>query len=129
MSKNERILVIDDDEDFLNWIVFGLNNAGYEVITSTTAKDGLKLLEEKKDEILLVIIDIALPDKNGFELIKNVKLKYSYIPIIGISGVYKSQDVIYKGYELGADEFLVKPFSYEFLMVKIKNILRYFNKL
>jgi len=121
-TKN-NILIIDDDIDFLEWLETGLKSEGYNVFSATNAGDGLNVL--KNNDIHLIVLDILLPDVNGFEFVKKLKLNRDTknIPIVAVTGVYKESEYKQKGYELGVDDFLTKPFSYNFLAVKIKKIL------
>ncbi len=121
MSQN--ILIIDDDTDFLQWLETGLISQGYNVSTATTARDGLKILNNNK--IHLIILDIYLPDIDGFTIIKELKTNRDTkdVPVIVVSGVYKKPEDEQKSYELGADDYLKKPFSYKFLNVKVKKLL------
>ena len=118
---NETIAVIDDDVDFLEWLKIGLSMEGYNVTTATSGKNGLNLVRDNK--IDLIILDIKLPDIDGFEFTKICKQQYSKIPIIMVTGFFKVAEYIQKGYEAGVDDFLLKPFSYELLSVKIAKLL------
>ncbi len=122
-TKKVNILIIDDDTDFLEWLETGLLIDNYKVFTATTAEDGVKIL--KNNKIHLIILDILLPDINGFEFIKKIKTDKDTqdIIIVAVTGVYKEAELKQKGYEAGADDFLTKPFSYNFLSVKIKKLL------
>jgi len=119
----KTIAIIDDDLDFLEWLKIGLKMEEYNVITATTGKDGLNLVRDNK--IDLIILDIILTDINGFDIIKKLKagISTSKIPVIAVTGFYKEAEYVQKGYETGVDDFLLKPFSYELLSVKIKKIL------
>ncbi|MFN7182284.1 MAG: response regulator transcription factor [Planctomycetota bacterium] len=120
----KSILVIDDDIDFLEWLKIGLTSQGYKVFTATTGKDGLNIL--KNNEINLIVLDILLPDIDGFELIKKLKMDEKpnkKIPILAVTGVYKEAEYKQKGFSLGVDDFITKPFSYKFLAAKVKKLL------
>lgn len=117
------ILIIDDDIEFSEWLKIGLSLEGYNVLTATTAKDGLDLLNTNRVD--LIILDLILPDitLEEFGLLKRLKQQYNEIPVIVVSGIYKKDENIQKAYELGADGYLIKPFSYDLLSVKIKKLL------
>jgi DNA-binding response OmpR family regulator len=115
----KRILIIDDDEDFLEWITTGLTKEGYAISTATTAASGLSLLREQVPDV--AIIDIYLPDIDGFEACRRVKNDQATasVPVILVTGVFKEVEALEKGYQSGADDFLIKPFSYEQLRLRV----------
>ena len=121
----KKILVIDDEEDFLEWVATGLSNENFEVITAENGRAGLKLLETHQPD--LVIVDLYLPDIEGFDVCQQLKsnVNTKHIPVILVTGVFKNITAIDKGYQCGADDFLIKPFSYEQLKVRV---LRQFKK-
>jgi DNA-binding response OmpR family regulator len=120
----KRILVIDDDEDFLEWVETGLASENFQVITAENGRGGLKLVETHEPD--LVIVDLYLPDIEGFDICQQLKSdnKTRHIPVILVTGVFKNIDAIDKGYQSGADDFLIKPFSYEQLRIRVLRQLR-----
>lgn len=120
----KKILIIDDDEDFLEWIHAGLVQEEYQIITSMTGKAGLEIaLKEIPD---VAIIDLHLPDLDGLEICRSIRKSQTgnRIAVILITGIYKEVEVKEKGYELGADDFLVKPFSYEQLKIRLAKLIK-----
>jgi DNA-binding response OmpR family regulator len=115
----KKILVIDDEEDFLEWVKTGLSAEKFEVVTAENGKTGLKLAATQKPD--LVIVDLYLPDIEGFDICNQLKSNpdTKHIPVILVTGVFKNIDAIDKGYQNGADDFLIKPFSYEQLRVRV----------
>lgn len=118
--NNRRILVVDDEESLLEVIGYGLQEAGFRVSTATSAKQALDLL--KKLEPDLLILDIMLPDESGFELCRSIRAK-SGIPILILSAKTEEVDKIL-GLELGADDYVTKPFSPRELVSRVKALLR-----
>jgi DNA-binding response OmpR family regulator len=115
----KKILIIDDDEDFLEWISEGLAHDGYDIRTAKTGKEGLAVaLQEVPD---VAIVDIRLPDIDGFEVCRCIKssINSDKTAIILITGVYKEVEAKEKGFSAGADDFLVKPFSYEQMQIRV----------
>jgi DNA-binding response OmpR family regulator len=108
MSK--KILVIDDEETIRKVLKIHLGNAGYEV---KEASDGEQAIEQlKKDRFDLLICDIMMPKKSGWEVLKEVRSnpKTSEIPVIVLTA--KNEDTnMFKGYELGASYYITKPFT------------------
>jgi len=119
MSKN--ILVVDDEEIIRKFVKIHLNKLGYEV---TEAEDGQKALEKIEDQKFdLIICDVMMPNKSGWEVVKEVKSnpEVSGIPIILLTA--KSDDAdMFKGYELGANYYMTKPFTKEQLLYGMKLI-------
>jgi DNA-binding response OmpR family regulator len=120
----KTIVLIDDDEDFLEWVVAGLSRDGYHILTATTGKKGLALAESRLPD--LVIVDIQLSDINGYAICHALRknAQTAAIPLILVTGVFKEIEAKEKGYRAGADDFLVKPFSYEQLRVRVLRQLK-----
>jgi DNA-binding response OmpR family regulator len=114
-----KILVIDDEEDFLEWVSTGLSSENFEVVTALTGRAGLSLAETQTPD--LIIVDLYLPDIEGFDICNKLKSQSNtrHIPVILVTGVFKNVDAIDKGYQNGADDFLIKPFSYEQLRIRV----------
>ncbi|MBS3920052.1 MAG: response regulator [Deltaproteobacteria bacterium] len=117
MSK--RILIVDDEEVIRKFLKIHLTKLGHEV---TEAEDGQKAIEKiGGDKFDLIICDVMMPNKNGWEVVKEVKSnpKSSEIPIILLTA--KNDDVdIFKGYELGANYYMTKPFTKDQLLYGLK---------
>jgi two-component system alkaline phosphatase synthesis response regulator PhoP len=117
MSK--RILIVDDEEVIRKFLKIHLTKLGYEV---TEAEDGEKAIEKiGGGKFDLIICDVMMPNKNGWEVVKEVKSnpKLDQIPIILLTA--KNDDVdMFKGYELGADFYMTKPFTKDQLLYGLK---------
>jgi two-component system, OmpR family, alkaline phosphatase synthesis response regulator PhoP len=115
----KKILIIDDDEDFLEWLSTGLIRDGYTLLTALSGKAGLHLIASEHPD--LVIADIQLPDIDGFEICRRIRESEAthVLPVILVTGVFKEVEAKEKGYALGADDFLVKPFSYDQLRIRV----------
>ena len=117
MSK--RVLIVDDEEVIRKFLKIHLNKLGYEV---TEAEDGQKAIDrigERKFD--LIICDVMMPNKNGWEVVKEVKSnpKLDQIPIILLTA--KNDDVdMFEGYELGANYYMTKPFTKDQLLYGLK---------
>jgi DNA-binding response OmpR family regulator len=121
------ILIVDDNEDMLEFL-FSVLSADYQVLTTTDAREGLRLLQ--KESIQLVITDIMMPDMDGYELCNAIKKEgaYAHIPVIMLTAKNTMQSKI-EGLELGADAYIEKPFSMDFLKVQVSNLLSNRNKI
>ncbi len=122
MSK-EKVLIVEDEEDILQLLSFNVEAAGYEVIASADGYEGLHLAIAHHPD--LVLLDIMLPGLDGFEVCKELKRKKetSEIPIIMLTARGEEVDRIV-GLELGADDYVVKPFSPRELLLRIRAILK-----
>lgn len=121
--KYGKVLVIDDEENIVELIKFNLESNGYEVITAYDGKEGLnKAMNESPDMILL---DLMLPEMDGIEVCKNLKKKSETenIPIIMLTAKSEETDKII-GLEIGADDYMTKPFSVRELVARVKAVLR-----
>ena len=121
--RKETVLVVEDDEDILNLLRFNLEAAGYEVLASTDGYEGMNLARNNPPQ--LVILDIMLPGIDGFEVCKDLKRRKetAEIPVIMLTARGEEVDRIV-GLELGADDYVVKPFSPRELMLRIKAIMK-----
>lgn len=119
----KTILVLDDEEHILELIDYNLKNAGYKVIKAETGEVALELLE--KNDIDLALLDIMLPGIDGIEVLRNIRShrKYKKLPVILLTA---KSDEISKvvGLEVGADDYLAKPFGILELLARIKAVLR-----
>ena len=117
----EKVLVIEDDTLILDGIVRNLRYEGYETFVATDGEDGLrKALDMEPD---LVILDIMLPKMSGFEVCRIVKKHRPELPILILS-CRSSEDDRVKGLKLGADDYVVKPFSLRELLARVEALLR-----
>ena len=115
-----HILLIEDNENISSGLEYSLKNENYSVTICRGVKEALiYLLEDKKIDI--AIIDISLPDGNGFDLYEN-SMRAKNIPSIFLTAK-DSEDDIVKGLELGADDYMTKPFSTKELLARIKKII------
>lgn len=121
--KKRSILIIEDEEGIADVITYPLSTEGFESIWVTTGKQGLNILQKQK--ISLIILDIGLPDINGFELFKIINKQYN-IPVIFLTARAEEIDKVV-GLELGGDDYVTKPFSPRELTARIKAVLRRHN--
>jgi two-component system OmpR family response regulator len=121
MTINNKILLVEDDPNFGAVLKDYLALNDFEV---TLAKNGLEGFEKfKKDTFNLCILDVMMPYKDGFTLAKEIREKNKEIPIIFLTAKTLKEDVL-KGYKVGADDYLNKPFDSEVLLVKIRTIIQ-----
>ena len=115
-----RILLVEDDEGIVTNLTEYLSKEGYEVKSASGQKAALQLVENEKFD--LVLLDISLSDGNGFSVCKAIKSDY-HIPVIFLTASGDEYSTV-TGFELGADDYIAKPFRPRELVSRIKNILR-----
>ena len=119
-ANNRRILLVEDDPNFGSILKEYLMINSYDV---TLAKNGIEGFEKfKKEDFDLCLLDVMMPYKDGFTLAKEIREKNESIPLIFLTAKTMKEDVL-KGFKIGADDYLAKPFDSEVLLAKIKSIL------
>jgi DNA-binding response OmpR family regulator len=119
----ERILVVDDERDLLELVAYHLTNAGYKVVTAATGGEALERAREKPPE--LIVLDILLPDLPGLEVCRILKSgeRTRGIPVIFLTAKNEEIDRVV-GFELGADDYVSKPFSPRELVLRVRALLK-----
>lgn len=117
----EKIFIVDDDKDILNLITDILNDENYAVTTAKDGKTAIDILLSNKN-FDLVILDVMLPDMNGYEILKKVRDKVN-APIMFLSAKSKNMDKVI-GFEIGADDYITKPFDDNELLARVKAHIR-----
>lgn len=115
-----KILVVDDDAELLPLIAFALRQAGYLVIEAATGREAIDACRDEAPE--LVVLDVNLPDFDGFEVCRQIRAEQS-IPILMLTVRGEENDLV-RGLDLGADDYLTKPFSPRTLLARIRALLR-----
>lgn len=113
-----KILIIEDDETIRSGLKYCLEYEGYEVLEASNGLDGIK----KINDISLILLDVNLPDINGFELFKKIK-NIKNVPIIFLTANDLEPSIV-MGLDMGADDYVTKPFKTRELISRIKNVLR-----
>ena len=123
MNDNKKILIVEDEKDIRNLLIFNLQKHHYEVDSIHDGEKALPLIRKNKYD--LILLDIMLPGVNGFDLtriIKNDNL-ISQIPIIMLTAKGEDEDIV-KGLTIGADDYIIKPFSIKVLIARIENVFK-----
>jgi two-component system phosphate regulon response regulator PhoB len=119
----KRVLLVEDEPDLNETISFNLDSEGYEVASVFNGKDALKAIEKKKPD--LILLDLMLPDMSGLEICRELRSskKTKKIPIMMVTAKGEEVDRIV-GFELGADDYIVKPFSIREFMLRVSAMLK-----
>ena len=120
----KKILLIEDNEAIIMGLKYSLEQENFQVISAKTAKESKDKLDDKNIDI--VLLDVSLPDGNGFEICKEIKEKND-IPIIFLTAQDEETSIVL-GLDLGADDYIVKPFRTRELISRIKSVLRRYGK-
>ena len=121
MPVAKKILAVDDERHIVRLIQVNLERAGYQVITAFDGTEGLKKVETEKPD--LVVLDVMMPRMSGLDVCKQLKAKRPSIPIIMLTARGQEVDKVV-GLELGADDYVTKPFSIRELLARVKAVLR-----
>jgi two-component system alkaline phosphatase synthesis response regulator PhoP len=119
----ERILVVDDEEDILELVRFHLAREGYQLTLATTGEEALK--KAKLETFSLIVLDLMLPGLDGLEVAKALKAeaRTKGVPIVMLTAKGEDADVV-SGLEIGAEDYITKPFSPRVLTARVKAVLR-----
>ncbi|PWV51697.1 response regulator transcription factor [Chitinophaga sp. S165] len=115
------ILLVDDEPRIADMLSFGLKENGYDVTVAYDGKIGYRMYENRAFDLL--VLDINLPGMNGYELCKLIRMTNEQVPIIMLTALSTLDDKI-EGYDAGADDYIIKPFEFRELLMKIKVLLR-----
>ncbi len=123
MANKPTILVVEDEEDLRNIVIYNLNREGYETVGVESGEEGLALAISQKPD--LIILDLMLPGISGMDVCRKIKQNSDTqrLPIIIVSAKGEESDIV-SGLELGADDYLTKPFSPRILLARVGTVLR-----
>lgn len=120
-QAKQRILLVEDEEHLLEAIKLNLELEGYRVSTATDGKKALKIFKEERFN--LVILDVMIPEINGFQVAETIRLENREVPIMFLTAKNTSEDRV-MGLKKGADDYLVKPFNLEELILRVGILVR-----
>ena len=123
MSK-DKILLVEDEPDLLNTLSFNFESEGFKVAKALNGKEAMKFLEED-DSISLVILDLMLPDMSGLDICRHIRATDNLKDILVIMVTAKGEEVDrVVGFEVGADDYVVKPYSVRELLLRVGGMLK-----
>ena len=121
MADAHRILVVDDEPNILDVLTMALRFQGFEVETAATGEQALAAAASFKPQ--LMVLDIMLPDMEGFEFARRLGAQRAHVPIVFLTARDATEDKI-RGLSIGGDDYVTKPFSLEELIARIRTVLR-----
>jgi two-component system, OmpR family, alkaline phosphatase synthesis response regulator PhoP len=117
----KRVLIVEDEDGLLDGLAHNFRYEGYEVLTAKNGQEGLKLALKQKPDV--VLLDIMLPEKDGFTVLKELRQRHRDIPVLVMTARNFEADVL-KGFDLGADDYVTKPFGIKELMARVKRLVQ-----
>ena len=120
--ENEYILIVDDEERMRKLIKDFLKQKGYPTIEASDGEEALRMFEENKSKIKLILLDVMMPKLDGWSVLRQIR-QNSNVPIIMLTARGEEQDELF-GFELGVDEYISKPFSPKILVARVEAILK-----
>lgn len=121
MATGKKVLIIDDDATFRNLVEQVLTQKGYQVLKASSGREGLRLMFDQRPD--LVLLDVVMPGADGWQVCSRIR-EISDVPIIMITGRYKSEEDIVRGLDYGADDYLTKPVRSKELVARVQAMLR-----
>ncbi|MBY8913187.1 response regulator transcription factor [Bacillus sp. YC2] len=118
---NKKILVVDDEQSIVTLLQYNLERSGYEVITASDGEEALEHAEKEKPD--LIVLDVMLPKLDGIDVCKQLRQQKMMVPILMLTAKDEEFDKVL-GLELGADDYMTKPFSPREVNARVKAILR-----
>jgi DNA-binding response OmpR family regulator len=118
-----RILVVDDEQHLADGLRFNLEAEGHEAVVARTGERALDLLLTERIPIDVVVLDVMLPGKDGFDVATELRAAGQYVPILMLTARGRPEDVL-RGFEAGADDYLPKPFELSILLARVRGLLR-----
>ena len=117
----KTVLVVEDEANIVDILTFNLEREGYRVLSAYDGQAGLELAQREKPD--LILLDLMLPKRNGFEVCRALRDAGDTVPILMLTAREEERDKV-KGLELGADDYITKPFSVRELMARVKSNIR-----
>jgi DNA-binding response OmpR family regulator len=118
-----RFLVVEDEQHIADGLRFNLEAEGHQAVIARDGEGALDMLLKERREFDVVILDVMLPGKNGFETAAELRAAGQYVPILMLTARGRPDDVL-KGFEAGADDYLTKPFELAILIARLNGLLR-----
>ena len=119
--ENAKVMIVDDEERLRSLVRDFLTREGIKTLEAEDGEEALKLFFENKD-VAVIILDVMMPKLSGWQVLEEIR-RYSQVPVIMLTALSEEQDEL-KGFRLGVDEYVTKPFSPRVLVARVQSILR-----
>ncbi len=127
MKRRKHILVVEDEEHLAIGIKYNLEAESYRVSTARDGPTALKIVNEDPDEVDLVILDLMLPGMSGYDICESLRTNDRFMPVLILSARTLTEDRT-RGFDVGADQYLTKPFDLDELLSRVKNLLALYDR-
>jgi DNA-binding response OmpR family regulator len=118
-----RVLIVEDEQHLAEGLKFNLEAEGHQAMVAGDGREALELLLDKHAPYEVVILDVMLPGKDGFQVASELRAAGQYVPILMLTSRGRPEDVL-RGFEAGADDYLPKPFELAILLARLRGLLR-----
>ncbi len=118
-----RVLIVEDESHLANGLRFNLEAEGYQADVAESGEAALELIEDPSYHCDLMLLDVMLPGKDGFEVVAQIRRQGVFLPVMMLTARGRGEDVL-KGLDSGADDYLPKPFDLDILVARIRGLLR-----
>ena len=118
-----QILIVEDETHIAEGLRFNLEAEGHDVKVVENGEDALRTLLQEKAPFDAVVLDVMLPGKDGFTVVRELRQAQDYVPVLILTALGRPEDVLI-GFEAGADDYLPKPFNLDILMARVESLLR-----
>ena len=118
-----QILIVEDETHIAEGLRFNLEAEGHGVLVVDNGEDALRQLLREKHSFDAVVLDVMLPGKDGFTVVRELRQAQDYVPVLILTALGRPEDVLI-GFEAGADDYLPKPFNLDILMARVESLLR-----
>src|SRR5690606_35340571 len=122
VREDATILLVEDDPTLRSTLAFNLGREGYRIITTDNGQSAVELVDARGDELDLIILDVMLPELNGLQVLRHVRQNHD-VAVMMLSARGEEQDKV-DGLELGADDYVVKPFALRELLARVRAAVR-----
>jgi two-component system OmpR family response regulator len=121
MDQGPRVLVVDDEPNITDLVATALRYEGFDVAVAGTGTDAIREAATFRPDLL--VLDVMLPDRNGFELLSRLRADHVHLPVVFLTARDSTEDKV-KGLTVGGDDYVTKPFSLEELIARVRAVLR-----
>lgn len=118
-----RILIVEDEKHLADGLRFNLEAEDYEVEVAADGRQALSVLTVQNQKFDVIVLDVMMPEVNGFEVARTLREREDYTPILMLTALGKPEDVL-QGFEAGADDYLPKPFELQIFLARLNGLLR-----
>jgi two-component system OmpR family response regulator len=127
MTASKHILVVEDEKHLATGIKFNLEAEGYRVTTVGDGPSALRLIEHNRNDVSLVVLDLMLPGMSGYAVCEALRAAGEIVPILILSARTLAEDRT-RGFDVGADQYLMKPFDLDEFLSRVKSLLAMYGR-